>query len=61
MPGLIQKSGFIKPRTGGGHYAEYIATREGVELFEAPTPRTRRQRLPGIYGGAPPLPRSVFC
>ena len=38
MPGLIQKSGFIKPRTGGGHYAEYIATREGVELLEAPRP-----------------------
>ena len=31
MPGLIQKSGYIKPGNGGGHYAEYIATRDGVE------------------------------
>ena len=38
MPGLIQKSGYIKPGNGGGHYAEYIATREGVELIEAPHP-----------------------
>ena len=28
MKGLIQKSGYIKPGNGGGHYAEYIATRE---------------------------------
>ena len=34
MKGLIQKSGYIKPGSGGGHYAEYIATREGVELME---------------------------
>ena len=38
MPGLIQKSGYIKPGVGGGHYAEYIATREGVELLDAPLP-----------------------
>ena len=38
MPGLIQKSGYIKPGNGGGHYAEYIATREGVELIEATHP-----------------------
>ena len=38
MPGLIQKSGYIEPGNGGGHYAEYIATREGVELIEAPSP-----------------------
>ena len=38
MPGLIQKSGYIKPGNGGGHYAEYIATREGVELIDAPSP-----------------------
>ena len=37
MTGLIQKSGYIRPGTGGGHYAEYIATREGVELIEAPS------------------------
>ena len=34
MKGLIQKSGYIKPGSGGGHYAEYIATRDGVELIE---------------------------
>ena len=33
MKGLIQKSGYIKPGSGG-HYAEYIATRDGVELME---------------------------
>ena len=33
MPGLIQKSGYIKPGNGGGHYAEYIATREGVRVI----------------------------
>lgn len=38
MPGLIQKSGYIKSESGGGHYAEYIATREGVELLEVPHP-----------------------
>ena len=38
MIGLIQKSGYIRPGNGGGHYAEYIATREGVELIEAPHP-----------------------
>ena len=36
MLGLIQKSGYIKPGSGGGHYAQYIATREGVELLESP-------------------------
>ena len=41
MPGLIQKSGYIKPGNGGGHYAEYIATREGVELLESPPPHQR--------------------
>ena len=46
MPGLIQKSGYIKPGNGGGHYAEYIATREDAE--------------PRIYGGASPLPRFVL-
>ena len=34
MKGLIQKSGYIKPGSGGGHYAEYIASRDGVELME---------------------------
>ena len=31
MKGLIRKSGYIRPGNGGGHYAEYIATRDGVE------------------------------
>ena len=34
MKGLIQKSSYIKPGSGGGHYAEYIATRDGVEVME---------------------------
>lgn len=34
MRGLIQKSGYIKPGSGGGHYAEYIATRDGVEVIQ---------------------------
>lgn len=34
MTGLIQKSGYIKPGSGGGNYAKYIATRDGVELVE---------------------------
>ena len=34
MNGLVQKSGYIKPGNGGGHYAEYIATRDGVEVIE---------------------------
>lgn len=38
MTGLIQKSGYIRLGTGGGHYAEYIATREGVEFLESPRP-----------------------
>ncbi len=33
MQGLIQKSGYIKPGEGAGNYAEYIATRDGVELL----------------------------
>ena len=41
MPGLIQKSGYIRQGNGGGHYAEYIATREGVELLESPPPHQR--------------------
>mgnify|MGYP007087047803 CR=1 FL=1 len=44
MPGLIQKSGYIKPGNGGGHYAEYIATREGVELTQG------EESLPGREG-----------
>ena len=33
MPGLIQKSGYIKNGSGAGNYARYIATRDGVELL----------------------------
>ena len=33
MQGLIQKSGYIKPSGGAGNYAEYIGTRDGVELL----------------------------
>ena len=35
MQGLIQKSGYIKPGGGAGNYAEYIGTRDGVELLNA--------------------------
>ena len=35
MQGLIQKSGYIKSGGGAGHYAEYIGTRDGVELMNA--------------------------
>ena len=33
MQGLIQKSRYIEPGCGAGSYAEYIATRDGVELL----------------------------
>ena len=35
MQGLIQKSGYIKPGGSAGNYAEYIGTRDGVELLNA--------------------------
>jgi tetratricopeptide (TPR) repeat protein len=35
MRGLVQKSGYIKSGGGAGHYAEYIGTRDGVELMNA--------------------------
>ena len=34
MQGLIQKSRYIEPGCGAGSYAEYIATRDGVELLD---------------------------
>ena len=53
MEGLIQKSGYISPGNGGGHYAEYIATRDGVEELK-----------PGGYleymAERPPVPRTVL-
>ena len=64
MTGLIQKSGYIKPGSGGGHYAKYIATREGVELAEAPQPShqgggyldymARRPRSHGLFSADGP-------
>ena len=71
MPGLIQKSGYIKPGNGGGHYAEYIATREGVELIEAPPPShdgggyleymAQRPRSHGLFsaGGSADLEKTM--
>ena len=34
MKGLIQKSGYIQPGSGGEQYVKYIATRDGVERIE---------------------------
>lgn len=45
MQGLIQKSGYIKPGGGGtGHYAKYIATRDGVETVEDSGTVTEKQQ-----------------
>ena len=71
MPGLIQKSGYIKPGNGGSHYAEYIATREGVELIEAPPPShdgggyleymAQRPRSHGLFSAdGPPIWRKPW-
>ena len=35
MKGLIQKSGYIQPGSGGEQYVGYIATRDGVERMES--------------------------
>lgn len=35
MKGLIQKSGYIQPGSGGEQYVRYIATRDGVERMES--------------------------
>ena len=35
MRGLIQKSGYIQPGSGGEQYVRYIATRDGVERIES--------------------------
>lgn len=35
MKGLIQKSGYIQPGSGGEQYIRYIATRDGVERIES--------------------------
>ncbi len=45
MQGLIQKSGYIKPGSGGaGNYMRYIATRDGVELVMSDGPVTEKQQ-----------------
>ncbi len=45
MQGLIQKSGYIKPGSGGaGNYVRYIATRDGVELVMSDGPVTEKQQ-----------------
>ena len=56
MNGLIQKSGYIKPGSGGGHYAEYIATRDGVEMIEPAASgyleyMAERPRSHGLFSG----------
>ncbi len=45
MPGLIQKSGYIKPGgSGARNYAEYIATRDGVEVVTNDGSVTEKQQ-----------------
>jgi len=45
MQGLIQKSGYIKPGSGGaGNYVRYIATRDGVEMVMSDGPVTEKQQ-----------------
>ncbi len=45
MPGLIQKSGYIKPGgSGARNYAEYIATRDGVEIVTNDGTATEKQQ-----------------
>ncbi len=54
MNGLIQKSGYIKPGGGGGSYARYIATRDGVELIEG-----RQAKV--IWHTSPSAPALMAC
>ncbi len=45
MPGLIQKSGYIKPDgSGARNYAEYIATRDGLAVVTSDGPVTEKQQ-----------------
>ena len=71
MPGLIQKSGYIKAGCAAVNYARYIATREGVELAEAPLPpheggnyltyMAQRPRSHGLFSaGGPPIWRKPW-
>lgn len=56
MEGLIQKSGYIKSGSGGGHYAEYIATREGAEeLKPGGYLEYIAERPPGPTDCSPPI------
>ena len=56
MRGLIQKSGYIKPGGGAGNYAEYIATRDGVELLNRSSRYmehiAERSRSHGLFSNA---------
>lgn len=56
MQGLIQKSGYIKSGGGAEHYAEYIATRDGVELMNAgdqyPKYIVERPRSHGLFSNS---------
>ena len=56
MNGLIQKSGYIRSGSGGGHYAEYIATRDGAEMIEPAASgyleyMAERPRSHGLFSG----------
>lgn len=54
MEGLIQKSGYIRPGNGGGHYAEYIATRDGVEELKPGGYLSTWRSAPGPTDCSPP-------
>lgn len=58
MEGLIQKSGYIRTGNGGGHYAEYIATRDGVEALKPGgylAYMTERPRSHGLFSADGPV------
>ena len=62
MAKIIAKFGYLKGGSRGG-YAKYIATREGVELIEAPSPShdgggyleymAQRPRSHGLFSAHP--------
>ena len=61
MEGLIQKSGYIKSGSGGGHYAEYIATREGAEeLKPGGYLEYIAERPPGPTDCSPPTAQPIW-
>lgn len=59
MQGLIQKSGYIKSGGGAGNYAEYIATRDGVELLNRGSQYmeyiAERPRSHGLFSSTEPV------